>query len=49
MSLSLVIFDVDGTLVDSQGDILGAMSMAFASEALERPTRSEAGSPRQRP
>jgi len=27
----LVIFDVDGTLVDSQADILAAMSMAFAS------------------
>ncbi|WP_421905581.1 HAD-IA family hydrolase [Mameliella sp.] len=39
MSLSLVIFDVDGTLVDSQGDILGAMSIAFASEGIERPTR----------
>ena len=28
--LRLVIFDVDGTLVDSQGDILAAMGAAFA-------------------
>lgn len=28
--LRLVIFDVDGTLVDSQGDILAAMAEAFA-------------------
>ncbi|WP_417209412.1 HAD-IA family hydrolase [Antarctobacter sp.] len=41
MTLRLVIFDVDGTLVDSQGDILGAMSAAFASEGLTRPTREE--------
>ena len=27
--LRLVIFDVDGTLVDSQGDILAAMTAAF--------------------
>ena len=33
--LRLVIFDVDGTLVDSQGDILGAMRRAF--EAVGRP------------
>lgn len=39
MTLRLVIFDVDGTLVDSQGDILGAMSAAFNSETLERPAR----------
>lgn len=39
MNLRLVIFDVDGTLVDSQGDILGAMTEAFGSEGLERPTR----------
>ncbi|WP_323767146.1 HAD-IA family hydrolase [Antarctobacter sp.] len=41
MTLRLVIFDVDGTLVDSQGDILGAMSAAFASEGLNRPAREE--------
>ncbi|SNS17095.1 HAD-IA family hydrolase [Antarctobacter heliothermus] len=39
MTLRLVIFDVDGTLVDSQGDILGAMSAAYASEGMERPSR----------
>ncbi len=39
MSLRLVIFDVDGTLVDSQGDILCAMSAAFESEGIERPAR----------
>lgn len=33
--LKLAIFDVDGTLVDSQGHILGGMAEAFA--AVERP------------
>jgi phosphoglycolate phosphatase len=37
--LRLVIFDVDGTLVDSQADILGAMHLAFAGEGLEMPPR----------
>lgn len=37
--LRLVIFDVDGTLVDSQGDILGAMQLAFAGESLPVPPR----------
>ncbi|MFK7765584.1 MAG: HAD-IA family hydrolase [Roseobacter sp.] len=37
--LRLVLFDVDGTLVDSQGDILGAMTRSFAKEGLEPPTR----------
>ncbi|MBP0482314.1 HAD-IA family hydrolase [Sagittula salina] len=37
--LKLVIFDVDGTLVDSQGDILGAMGVAFRAEGLETPDR----------
>lgn len=41
MTLRLVIFDVDGTLVDSQGDILGAMGAAYASEGLERPSRED--------
>jgi len=36
----LVIFDVDGTLVDSQGDILGAMILAFQSEGQVPPDRS---------
>ncbi len=37
--LRLVIFDVDGTLVDSQGDILGAMRRSFAQEGLAPPAR----------
>ncbi len=37
--LRLVIFDVDGTLVDSQADILGAMHLAFAAEGLPVPPR----------
>lgn len=37
--LRLVIFDVDGTLVDSQSDILEAMRLAFAGEALPAPPR----------
>jgi phosphoglycolate phosphatase len=37
--LRLVIFDVDGTLVDSQADILGAMAAAFALHGLEMPGR----------
>lgn len=37
--LRLVIFDVDGTLVDSQADILGAMHLSFAAQGLVTPTR----------
>lgn len=37
--LRLVIFDVDGTLVDSQADILGAMHLAFSAEGLAVPER----------
>ena len=37
--LKLVIFDVDGTLVDSQGDILAAMGQAFEAEGLVAPDR----------
>jgi phosphoglycolate phosphatase len=37
--LRLVIFDVDGTLVDSQAEILAAMASAFQSEGLELPQR----------
>lgn len=37
----LVIFDVDGTLVDSQAAIVGAMTAAFAAENLAAPDRSE--------
>ncbi len=39
--LRLVIFDVDGTLVDSQHDILGAMAIAFENAGLTVPTRDE--------
>jgi len=37
--LRLVIFDVDGTLVDSQADILGAMRLAFEGEGMVPPSR----------
>ena len=37
--LRLVIFDVDGTLVDSQADILGAMAASFAMQGLDEPPR----------
>ena len=36
----LVIFDVDGTLVDSQAEILGAMADAFATQGLPVPPDS---------
>ncbi|WP_240453952.1 HAD-IA family hydrolase [Chachezhania antarctica] len=39
--LRLVIFDVDGTLVDSQGSIVGAMTAALVEEGLVVPTRAE--------
>ncbi|WP_417743392.1 HAD-IA family hydrolase [Salipiger sp.] len=41
MSLRLVIFDVDGTLVDSQADILASMQAAFGATGLAVPTREE--------
>ncbi len=37
--LKLVVFDVDGTLVDSQADICAAMAAAFASVDLPEPAR----------
>ena len=37
--LRLVIFDVDGTLVDSQAEIVAAMTLAFAAEGLAMPER----------
>ncbi len=37
----LVIFDVDGTLVDSQEHIIAAMSAAFDTISLTLPTRQE--------
>ena len=38
--LRLVIFDVDGTLVDSQSDIVAAMGHAFAVCSLPAPDRA---------
>ena len=38
--LRLVIFDVDGTLVDSQNDIWASMRAAYATQDLEPPTRA---------
>ncbi|MGJ8623850.1 MAG: HAD-IA family hydrolase [Yoonia sp.] len=38
--LRLVIFDVDGTLVDSQAEIIAAMTLAFASEGIAMPSRA---------
>lgn len=38
--LRLVVFDVDGTLVDSQGDIVGSMTAAFADQGLAEPARA---------
>lgn len=37
--LRLVIFDVDGTLVDSQGDIVAAMTAAFTAVGVTVPPR----------
>lgn len=39
MTLSLVIFDVDGTLVDSQGHIVAAMTHAFEHAGRPVPSR----------
>ena len=39
MSLQLVIFDCDGTLVDSQRNIVAAMTAAFAACGLPPPSR----------
>lgn len=39
MPLKLVIFDVDGTLVDSQGDIVAAMTAAHDAVGLAPPVR----------
>lgn len=38
--MKLVIFDCDGTLVDSQLNIIAAMAHAFGSEELSAPSRS---------
>jgi phosphoglycolate phosphatase len=39
--LRLVIFDVDGTLIDSQAHILGAMQAAFDANGLPAPPRAD--------
>jgi len=39
--LRLIVFDVDGTLVDSQGDIVAAMGHAFGRAGLRAPARAE--------
>ena len=39
--LRLVIFDVDGTLVDSQAEIMAAMTRAFASEGMPMLDRAQ--------
>ncbi len=39
--LRLVLFDVDGTLVDSQADILRSMDAAFAHAGLPAPDRAD--------
>lgn len=41
MRLKAVIFDVDGTLVDSQADIMSSMSAAFDLVGRELPNRQE--------
>ncbi|KNG92289.1 HAD-IA family hydrolase [Pseudaestuariivita atlantica] len=38
--LRLILFDVDGTLVDSQADIVGSMAEAFAAVDMPAPSRS---------
>lgn len=40
--LRLIVFDVDGTLVDSQVQILDSMSLAFEAADLPMPSRAEA-------
>jgi len=39
--LRMVIFDVDGTLVDSQADIVASMAAAFEDVGLDTPARGE--------
>ena len=41
MTKRLVIFDVDGTLVDSQGHILAAMELAFTALGRDMPVRAQ--------
>ncbi len=40
-SVKLIVFDVDGTLVDSQHLIVAAQGMAFAEHGLAAPSRTE--------
>jgi phosphoglycolate phosphatase len=40
MTLKLVVFDCDGTMVDSQNGIVAAMAEAFGNEALAPPSRA---------
>lgn len=40
--MKLILFDVDGTLVDSQKLIVAALSAAFSAHGLEPPTRERA-------
>ena len=42
MTLRLIVFDVDGTLVDSQAHILASMQGAFAEVGRQMPPRAEA-------
>ena len=39
--MKLIVFDVDGTLVDSQHLIVAAQGMAFAEHGLTAPSRTE--------
>ncbi|MCG7628871.1 HAD-IA family hydrolase [Epibacterium sp. MM17-32] len=39
-ALKLILFDVDGTLVDSQGTIVSCMNEAFAGAGVEPPSRA---------
>lgn len=39
--MRLILFDVDGTLVNSQGDILGSMAVAFERADLIAPSRAD--------
>ncbi|MEL7092952.1 MAG: HAD-IA family hydrolase [Pseudomonadota bacterium] len=41
MNLRLVVFDVDGTLVDSQGDIVASMTEAFDTVGHALPARAQ--------
>ena len=41
MTLRLVVFDVDGTLIDSQAHIYAAMAQAFEGQGLPVPPRAE--------